>query len=207
MFRRGNKEIDYAEEATRAVASLSPDVIEKLPPQLRSRLLGSLPQFEGEIRGVIGLVKVLQADYKPYELPPHYYVAEWEGRSWRRLFRQSSPVSDLEFKPPMLPMEIMVKYCDAVGDGLFDRFLVASPEWWQNFDSDDTRMTRKVMLPVVLVGLIPKNAYDPVKFEYTEKQLIDPKGKKPVRQRPDAPGCLIKGGICFLIASVPAVNP
>ncbi len=200
MFRRG-KEIDYAEEATLAVASLSRDFIKTLPDQLRSRLEGSLPQFEGEMRGVTRLAGVLGEGYALYKMPDDYYVAQLDPKiNLLGLLRRAAPTTALRYRL-RIPREMSVSYSRALDLDRFCAFVIGSPQL-ENF----TDCYGDAARPIVLMGVIPDNVYEPVRFEYTEKQLIDPNGKRPVRQRPDAPGCLVKGGIGFLIAAVPTVN-
>lgn len=194
MLGIGRKETDYVKEATQVVASLSTDVIATLPEVLQARLLHFPSQFEGEMRGVTRLVRVLQAGFRPYKLPPNYYVVEKE-RNFSTLFEQS-PVRDLRFKPS-LPLAISYHYREVTdSSNPFSRYVIASPEW-PNFDP--RARLGIALLPVVLVGYIPNNVNGPVDFEYTEDQFDG-------IQRQTTPGARVENGTGFLIAAVPPVN-
>ena len=186
MLGTRRKEIDYQAVAFEAVASLSPDTIAALPRILQIRLeqLEEL-RFEGEIRGIEKLAKVLKADFKPYTPPEDYYIAEMQ-KKWRVRF-EKSPIGDLKYNL-MLPKGMIGRFSIALDTNLFERFVVASPVW-RNFCAQRGNAAE----PLVLVGYIPNNANRLVSFRYTT-------GQSDRTQREGTPGAVVENGTGFLIA-------
>ena len=193
MFGIGRKEIDYVREAAEAVRSLDSAVIDKLPDELRFRLIrltGPLPQFEGEIRGVTRLAEVLKEGYKPYVLPNDYGVAVIDRRWWHPLIGRCLPSTNLNYSL-MIPPSMIGEYGRALDLGLFECLAVASPAL-SNF------MAREgsAVPPLVMLGLIRDNFCKQMRFKCNPS-----KGSMLSSAR-----FVLENGTGFLIAAVPAVN-